>query len=168
MIRIGENEIQVVRRSDGTATVWIDGVGQDAALRDGPAGADLQVGDRSEKIWYVVDGDTVYVHAFGRAHAVPVVDPEERKAREAGGEDTVVAPTPGTVVTVSVADGDEVKDRQVLLVIESMKMQSEITASRDGVVERVHLQVGESFEKGASLVSLVAEDVEDAEEEETA
>jgi biotin carboxyl carrier protein len=51
---------------------------------------------------------------------------------------------------------------QPLVVIESMKMQSEIVAWRDGVVERVHLQVGDTFDRGAGLVRLEAVDGEAA------
>ena len=61
---------------------------------------------------------------------------------------------PGTVITVAVAPGDAVTTGQPLVVIESMKMQSEIVAWRDGVVERVHLRVGDTFDRGAGLVEL--------------
>jgi len=65
---------------------------------------------------------------------------------------------PGTVQAVHVAAGDQVTAGQVLVVIESMKMQSEITAGRDGVVERVLVDVGDTFDRGAALVALEAEE----------
>jgi biotin carboxyl carrier protein len=43
-------------------------------------------------------------------------------------------------------------------VIESMKMQSEIVAVRNGVVESVFVQVGETFERGAPLVALTSDE----------
>jgi biotin carboxyl carrier protein len=46
---------------------------------------------------------------------------------------------------------------QVLVVIESMKMQSEITAARDGVVDQVFVAVEDTFDRGAALVALVPE-----------
>jgi len=58
------------------------------------------------------------------------------------------------VITVAVEPGEAVTAGQPLVIIESMKMQSEIVAWRDGVVERVHLQVGETFDRGAGLVEL--------------
>jgi biotin carboxyl carrier protein len=70
----------------------------------------------------------------------------------------VTAPMPGTVVSVAVAAGDEVHVGQVLVTIESMKMQSEMTASREGRVERVHREVGETFDRGDALISLEPED----------
>jgi biotin carboxyl carrier protein len=64
---------------------------------------------------------------------------------------------PGTVIRVDVAAGAAVAAGQVLLVIESMKMQSEITAVRDGVVDQVFLTVEDTFDRGAALVALVPE-----------
>jgi biotin carboxyl carrier protein len=61
-----------------------------------------------------------------------------------------------------VAPGDEVAAGQVVAVIESMKMQTEIKAPRDGVVERVPVSVGESFGQGAPLVALVPEQEEES------
>jgi biotin carboxyl carrier protein len=61
---------------------------------------------------------------------------------------------PGTVVTIAVEPGQLVSTGQPLVVIESMKMQSEIVAWRDGVVERVLLRVGDTFDRGAGLVGL--------------
>jgi biotin carboxyl carrier protein len=46
-----------------------------------------------------------------------------------------------------------------------MKMQSEIVAARDGVVEKVFLAVGDTFDRGAPLVSLVSLEDDDEEAE---
>jgi biotin carboxyl carrier protein len=61
---------------------------------------------------------------------------------------------PGTVIAVAVAPGEAVTQAQVLVVIESMKMQSEITAPRAGTIASVHVAVGDVFERGATLVAL--------------
>jgi biotin carboxyl carrier protein len=92
-----------------------------------------------------------------------VINPVEASLREGSGADAAVAPMPGVLVALSVAAGDEVTEGQVLAVIESMKMQTEIKAPRDGVVERAPLTVGESFGQGAPLVVLVAEASEEEE-----
>ena len=59
---------------------------------------------------------------------------------------------PGTVIAVAVDSGQAVGAGERLVVIESMKMQSEIVALRDGVVERVHVEVGDTFDRGAPLL----------------
>ncbi|MBS1890503.1 MAG: biotin/lipoyl-binding protein, partial [Actinobacteria bacterium] len=156
-------EVAVTRRGTD-ATLWIDGRSYEADLHRVGRAYELSLGDRVEKVWLAVDQDTVYVHAFGRAFALEVFDPVERSLQASVGEDTVTAPMPGTVVSIAVAEGEEVHTGQVLVTIESMKMQSEMTASRDGRVERVHREVGETFDRGDALISLEPED-ETAKEE---
>lgn len=147
-----------VTRTPSAAMVWIDGREHRAVLRPDGRCFELSLEDRTERVWIAVAGDDVYVHAFGRARTLHVTDPFEHAQRDAGGDDVAKAPTPGTLLSIAVSPGDEVTERQVLAVIESMKMQSEIVAWRDGVVERVHLQAGESFEFEAALVTLAALD----------
>lgn len=149
------HEVRVTRAPNGAAHVWIDDIACEAVLRDDGRCFELSVDDHTERVWIAVDGDVVYVHAFGRSRRLEIVDPVERAQRDADQGDTAKAPTPGTVVSVHVAEGDQVTDRQVLMVIEAMKMQSEIVAWRDGVVERVHARAGETFDRDAGLVSLV-------------
>ena len=55
--------------------------------------------------------------------------------------------------------GETVTSGQPLVVIESMKMQNEFVAWRDGVVDRIHIAVGETFDRGAGLVGLAPEEV---------
>lgn len=160
----GEATEVAVSRRGTDATLWIDGRSYEADLHRVGRAYELSLGDRVEKVWLAVDHDTVYVHAFGRAFALEVFDPVERALEASVGEDTVTAPMPGTVVSIAVAPGEEVHTGQVLVTIESMKMQSEMTASRDGRVERVHREVGETFERGDALISLEPED-ETAKEE---
>ena len=56
----------------------------------------------------------------------------------------VVSPMPGLVVSMDVAQGEEVKEGQVLCVIEAMKMQNIIRAERDGVIKLVGAKAGDS------------------------
>lgn len=147
-----------VARHGGRATVTIDGRDYHGSLRPAGDGYELTLEDRTEPMWIVVDRDTVHVHAFGRSWSLALVDPIER-ARGAGvSEDVASAPMPGTVISVAASEGAEVSEGEQLLVIESMKMQSEIVAPRDGVVEKVFLAVGDTFERGAALVALEAEE----------
>ena len=67
----------------------------------------------------------------------------------------VRAMIPGRVAAVTVAVGDAVTAGQTLLVVEAMKMQNELRAPRDGVVERVAVGNGETIDLGDVLVVLV-------------
>ena len=66
----------------------------------------------------------------------------------------VHAMIPGRVAAVAITVGDTVTAGQTLLVVEAMKMQNELRAPRDGVVERVSVGVGETIDLGDLLVVL--------------
>jgi biotin carboxyl carrier protein len=68
------------------------------------------------------------------------------------GPTTVRAIIPGRVVSVAVTAGDEIAAGQRLLAVEAMKMENELRAPRDGVVERVEVSVGQTVELGDALV----------------
>jgi biotin carboxyl carrier protein len=68
------------------------------------------------------------------------------------GEQPVVAPMPGRVLRVLVAPGDEVAERQGLVVVEAMKMENEIGAPKAGRVKDVAVTEGMSIEAGRVLV----------------
>jgi biotin carboxyl carrier protein len=149
------HEVRLTRHLDA-ATVWVDGRAVQASLLRTGVNLQALVDGAAEPVWVATSGDSVYVHAFGRAWEVTVEDPAERSGRGGSAADVAAAPMPGVVVAVLVESGDEVTEGQQLALIESMKMQTQITAPRNGVIERVHLRVGDQFERGATLVSLTA------------
>ena len=95
----------------------------------------------------------------GRNHLVQVLDPRSRRrggALEAGqGPQEILAPMPGKIVKVLVAESQQVRAGDGLLVIEAMKMQNEIRASRSGRVEKIYVSEGAGVETGFKLVRLV-------------
>lgn len=151
-------DVSLTRSTGEHASIWIDGREHRALLRPKGAGYEVAVDGRTESIWLVVHRDEVFVHAFGRAWRTEVVDPAERSGQDVDEADVISAPMPGTVIAVPAEPGMQVTAGQPLIVIESMKMQNELIATRDGVVDRVHLQLGDTFDRGAALVSLVPED----------
>jgi biotin carboxyl carrier protein len=70
------------------------------------------------------------------------------------GPTEVHAIIPGVVVAVSVTPGDEVVAGQQLMAVEAMKMQNELLAPRDGVIERVAVSTGSTIEVGDLLLVL--------------
>ncbi|MFC1743034.1 acetyl-CoA carboxylase biotin carboxyl carrier protein subunit [Candidatus Riflebacteria bacterium] len=69
----------------------------------------------------------------------------------------VVAPMPGTLVKTCVNEGDIVKEGQVLIIMESMKMETEFLAELDGRVTKVHKSAGEPIDGGQKLVEVEVE-----------
>jgi biotin carboxyl carrier protein len=68
-----------------------------------------------------------------------------------GGPQRVTAPMPGKIVKVLVKPGDEVAVRQGLVVIEAMKMENELRATRAGHVKDVHVAEGDLVDAGRLL-----------------
>jgi acetyl/propionyl-CoA carboxylase alpha subunit len=72
----------------------------------------------------------------------------------AGGTGAITAPMPGTVIRILVAPGDNVRQRQPLLVLEAMKMETPVASPYDAVVKAVHVDEGAAVAAGAVLVEL--------------
>jgi biotin carboxyl carrier protein len=70
------------------------------------------------------------------------------------GRMAVKAPMPGLVVAVPVKEGQEVSTGDVLVILESMKMENEVRAPCEGRVSRVRVSPSETVEKGQTLVML--------------
>jgi acetyl-CoA/propionyl-CoA/long-chain acyl-CoA carboxylase, biotin carboxylase, biotin carboxyl carrier protein len=62
----------------------------------------------------------------------------------------------GTVLAVEVSEGDDVREGQVICVVEAMKMENEITAHRDGVVTELSVSPGEPVKTG-QVICIVAQ-----------
>jgi biotin carboxyl carrier protein len=75
-------------------------------------------------------------------------------AAQGSGPQNLAAPMPGKIVRVLVAPGDAVEPRQGLIVIEAMKMENELRASRAGRVKSIRVVEGQSVEAGALLVTV--------------
>jgi pyruvate carboxylase len=103
---------------------------------------------------------TVFFELNGQPRDVTVIDrailPEEAKARKADPDDPhhVGANMPGMVVTVAVQAGDPVAKGQKLLTLEAMKMQTNLSAERDGVIDQVVVKPGTQVETGDLLLTL--------------
>jgi propionyl-CoA carboxylase alpha chain len=61
-------------------------------------------------------------------------------------------PMPGLVVSIAVAEGQEVKTGETLAVVEAMKMENILRADRDGVVKRIHARPGDSLAVDAVIL----------------
>lgn len=70
----------------------------------------------------------------------------------------VHSPMPGLIVDVLVQVGDEVAQGDTVVILESMKMQNELKAPRDGTVQTVNCAQGDTVEKGNLLVNIIEDD----------
>lgn len=107
--------------------------------------------------------DGFHVLLWGEMYEVIVEDGRPRRrarTRKSGpadsldGECTVRAPMPGLVVHIPVSVSQQVSAGQILLVLESMKMENELLAPRQGVVKAVHVAVGDTPSLDEPLITL--------------
>jgi acetyl-CoA/propionyl-CoA carboxylase biotin carboxyl carrier protein len=117
--------------------------------------------------------EVVGVELDGRRLEVTLLRPEPphaelaRRRRERRGDgahhsaarEAVVSPMQGTVLAVEVAEGDAVREGQVICVVEAMKMENEITAHRPGQVTGLSVAVGEAVTTG-QVICVVAQEGE--------
>lgn len=82
----------------------------------------------------------------------PAAAPPVATAAGGGGEHVVKAPIVGTIVQIKVAPGDTVEVNQVLLVMEAMKMETNVASPIAGKVKTIRVSPGEAVKAGQVLV----------------
>ena len=87
------------------------------------------------------------------AAPAPVAAPAPAAAAPVAG-DAVTAPMPGNILKVNVTAGQAVKEGDVLVVLEAMKMENEILAPKACTVKQVLVSKGSTVDTGATLVVL--------------
>ena len=122
----------------------------------------LLIGGKSYEAYIYPEEKEWQVLLHGRLYHGVVEDEREKRLRaagsrtaEVGGEFKLKAPIPGLVVAIPVSDGQAVKKEQVLLILESMKMQNQLKAPHDGVVSGIYVKVGETVKQKQALLSMV-------------
>lgn len=134
-------------------------VGEEISVRLGPGKAIvislLGVGETDEKgnvaVDFALNGQPQTVKVQNRASSE--ARPSRRQAEE-GNDAYILAPMPGSISSVAVQPGQEVRVGDVLLAIEAMKMETVIHATRAGVVAEVLVQPGQSVEARDLLVMI--------------
>ena len=113
----------------------------------------------------------LHVELDSRRYEVKVLRPEpphqelarRRRARERGGggqaaaREAVISPMQGTVLAVEVAEGEEIREGQVICVVEAMKMENEITAHRGGRIAGLSVAPGEPVKTGQVICTVAQE-----------
>jgi biotin carboxyl carrier protein len=155
-----EVEVTVVRRADRLLV-----------LRVGDTELEVDAAEVSEGTWSVLVGNRSYVAHVGAGQEAKVLvgsaelgveleDARRKRLAEAVGQgaaasgETLRAPIAGRVVKVLVEVGAEVEPGASVVVLEAMKMENEIKATRGGVVESIAVEAGQSVESNQSLVTL--------------
>ena len=113
-----------------------------------------------ENIFTLKGGGKILSFPFAKGHGVvngkdffiaPVL---AKKAKGQEEELMALSPMPGKILKVAVEVGEKVAKGQGLVVMEAMKMEHEIVATKEGVVKNLPYRVGETVPAGAVLVEL--------------
>lgn len=98
-----------------------------------------------------------YPQQAPQMHSSPAAAPPPRPKAAApastGGANELSSPMNGVVLEIPVAAGQSVKEGQVVVVLEAMKMKTNIASSRDGVIGEVKIKINDSVEAGQVLVT---------------
>ena len=115
----------------------------------------LRIHGQARRFRILRHGTRLTLHDGEQRTAVETVPAYRRTdMAEASGSGKILAPMPGCVVLVKARPGDEVVAGQELLVMEAMKMELAVKASRDGVVADVRAAAGDFVEADTVLVAL--------------
>jgi biotin carboxyl carrier protein len=122
----------------------------------------LLIDGKSYESYVYEEEDGLQVLLRGAYYQASVEDEREKRLRRTSGggvaehaEFHLKAPMPGLVVAIPVSEGQTVSKGDVLLVLESMKMQNELKAPRPGTIARMRVKVGDSVELKQTLLSVV-------------
>jgi 3-methylcrotonyl-CoA carboxylase alpha subunit len=150
----GQNEIRVDYRHLGNDRflVWTGEIQREIRVISWkPPQLTLEEGSHRWRARVSFDGDRAYVHTAELNISLLRQPrfPDKARAIPAGG---CIAPMPGKVVELRVAEGDTVQAGQVLLIMEAMKMEHSVTAPQDGVVAQVSVAAGDQVGADALLI----------------
>ncbi len=154
-----ETEVEVLRHGSGYRVRVGDRWLEADLVNIGPYVRSLRLEDgRQFSLIHHREGNVHEISLGGSTVKVEVVDPlaarRKRRDDEIGGGGVVKALMPGRVVRVLIAKGDTVRKGAGLLILEAMKMENEIHAPADGVVDEVFVEAGQTVESGAELVHI--------------
>ena len=84
--------------------------------------------------------------------AAPVAAPAAAPAAGLAAGEVVKSPMPGNVLKINVTQGQSVKEGDVLLILEAMKMENEVVSTKTGTVAQIVTSKGAVVETGSPLV----------------
>ncbi|MAT92145.1 MAG: oxaloacetate decarboxylase subunit alpha [Halioglobus sp.] len=132
----------------------------DAAPADSPAPAQAQAADEPAVYTVSVEGRryVVEVEEGGQVASATAQDTHDTTsaapARAGDEASELPAPLAGTIVKLHVAEGDQVASGDLLLILEAMKMETEVRATRGGTVTALHVKPGDAVSSGDPLLRL--------------
>ena len=154
-----ELQVEVVRKGSGYRVRIGDRWMEADFVRAGAFVRSLRLEDGTQvSLIHHREGNTHQITLGETTVTVEIVDPlaarRLRREDEIASGGVVKALMPGRVVRVLVAKGETVRKGAGLLILEAMKMENEIQAPTDGVVDELFVSAGQTVEAGAELAHI--------------
>ncbi|UCD16623.1 MAG: biotin/lipoyl-binding protein [Candidatus Zixiibacteriota bacterium] len=135
---IGNNSFSVSRISDGKYSVELNGV--------------------RHTVCCVIRGDRAYVDVEGILLELSIPSEDGNAGGGdiglAGEKDKIYAPMPGKIVKLLVKEGDEVAEKQPLVIVEAMKMENQVNAAAAGTVRKINFSDGDQVDTDTPIIEL--------------
>jgi pyruvate carboxylase subunit B len=130
--------------------------GNASVVQVSPQVFSVLIGTRSVSVRISETANGIEVWPGNKRLSLSVYDERDRASGKSkhitGGATAVRSQMPGKVIKLLVANGQQVKSGQGLVVVEAMKMQNELPAPKDGVVANVFARQGETVAAGETLI----------------
>lgn len=151
-----EIEINLNLHSNAEVPVTVNGAALRVTVPDLEAPIDqmewIIVDDRPHEI--VIDPDLRWIRDYTGIHFLEIHDLEGHVARPLSRDGRIKAPIPGQIKAALVAEGDQVEAGQPLFILEAMKMENEIHASKSGVVSHIAVRAGQDVARHEVLAEI--------------
>ncbi|OGF67024.1 MAG: hypothetical protein A2Y62_10725 [Candidatus Fischerbacteria bacterium RBG_13_37_8] len=120
----------------------------------------LLIGQESYTIYHARSKEKLYVSIQGEEY---IIEPIKKAKGKIGidlpehAENIIFAPMPGKILKISVKEGDKVRKKQSLLIVEAMKMEHDVRAPFEAIVAKVYFSEGQMVDTDSPILELQKE-----------
>ena len=120
-----------------------------ASCLSSPQGANIKFSQT-----YTAEGLYVFCKVDGHGYQDFIANENQVSLKGHGDENAIVAPVPGKVIKLLVSPGETVKAKQTVAILESMKMEFEVQASKDAIVDSIEIKAMDQVDADALMIKL--------------
>jgi biotin carboxyl carrier protein len=154
--RTYEVELDPQQQQAGQVTLKVDGAPVTVRLPSADLPLEqiewLVVDDRPYEIGF--DLDLNWIRSYSGIHQLDVRDLSTKATRPSSGDGRLKAPIPGQITRLLVQPGQTVQAGEPVLILEAMKMENEIRATRTGAVSAIHVVPGQNVIRNEVLAEI--------------
>ena len=134
-----EYTVKIEEFGSKEATLEVNGKKYVVGLKD--LGKELNLGSVREIVTPLATSD-------------PIVSTPKTNVASTGGSGEVLSPLPGLILNVMVNVGDKVTNGQNIMIMEAMKMENDVVATKDGVIKTINVKNGDNISEGDILATI--------------